>query len=345
MKDQMAEYFSTRKFNAHGRFMSLLSLKGADRAVVILPEASNAGWKDIALINYSPPRTLKAPHRMVDINHSDAKVVEDSKWQSYTTEVPESKRQEVSTAATIFLEDVSQETSAILALRCLPSPRVQLEWWNPIAGCTPAAQKSKTTWIRAIGLPLHLWSHKIFRQIGDFCGGWKSTEKETGLKNHLKSARIEVKGDGQNIPREVTITKEGLNFFIPIRLERKPSFRRAPVVFPALGDEKINGTNKNFVQRSLEPYEPNLLTMPRRVTEALYSWEEAGALAKDRTRWRIIPASIWWAIWKERNSRCFEGIENSVQDVKLNCILLLCFWCNQLYSNDTASIVDVLDSI
>uniref|UniRef100_A0A0V0H7F3 Putative ovule protein n=1 Tax=Solanum chacoense TaxID=4108 RepID=A0A0V0H7F3_SOLCH len=101
MKDQMAEYFSTRKFNAHGRFMSLLSLKGADRAVVILPEASNAGWKDIALINYSPPRTLKAPHRMVDINHSDAKVVEDSKWQSYTTEVPESKRQEVSTSATI----------------------------------------------------------------------------------------------------------------------------------------------------------------------------------------------------------------------------------------------------
>ncbi|WMV58799.1 hypothetical protein MTR67_052184 [Solanum verrucosum] len=86
-------------------------------------------------------------------------------------------------------------------------------------------------------------------------------------------------------------------------------------------------------------------TMPRRVTEALYSWEEAGALAKDRTRWRIIPASIWWAIWKERNSRCFEGIENSVQDVKLNCILLLCFWCNQLYSNDIASIVDVLDSI
>ncbi|XP_049371024.1 uncharacterized protein LOC125835973 [Solanum verrucosum] len=62
--------------------------------------------------------------------------------------------------------------------------------------------------------------------------------------------------------------------------------------------------------------------MPRRVTEALYSWEEAGALAKDRTRWRIIPASIWWAIWKERNSRCFEGIENSVQDsTKCKCKL------------------------
>ncbi|WMV36295.1 hypothetical protein MTR67_029680 [Solanum verrucosum] len=282
MKDQMAEYFSTRKFNPHGRFMSLLSLKGADRAVVILPEASNAGWKDIALINYSPPRTLKAPHRMVDINHSDAKVVEDSKWQSYTTEVPESKRQEVSTTATIEygrgllgrcitgnfgnLGSEMPTLSEIFPNRNMAEQtlqggwtwkksRVQLEWWNPRAGCTPAAQKSKATWIRVIGLPLHLWSHKIFRQIGDFCGGWKSTEKETGLKNHLKSARIEVKGDGQNVPREVTITKEGLNFFIPIRLERKPSFRRALVVFPAPGDKKINGTNKNFVQRSLEPYE------------------------------------------------------------------------------------------
>ncbi|XP_049372997.1 uncharacterized protein LOC125837971 [Solanum verrucosum] len=51
--------------------------------------------------------------------------------------------------------------------------------------------------------------------------------------------------------------------------------------------------------------------MPRRITEALKSWEEAGVLAKNRTRWRIIPASIWWATWKERNSRCFESVENT----------------------------------
>jgi len=48
---------------------------------------------------------------------------------------------------------------------------------------------------------------------------------------------------------------------------------------------------------------------------------------------------------KERNSRCFESIENDVQKVKLNCILLLCFWCNPVYSNDTVSVIDVLDSI
>ena len=40
-----------------------------------------------------------------------------------------------------------------------------------------------------------------------------------------------------------------------------------------------------------------------------------------------------------------ESMENNVQKVKLNCILLLVFWCNQLYSNDTLSIIDVLDAI
>jgi len=86
-------------------------------------------------------------------------------------------------------------------------------------------------------------------------------------------------------------------------------------------------------------------TMPGKITEALSSWEGICSHAKDRSRWRIVPACIWWTIWKERNSRCFESLENDVQKIKLNFILLLCFWCNQIYSNDTVSIIDVLDSL
>ncbi|WMV11931.1 hypothetical protein MTR67_005316 [Solanum verrucosum] len=86
-------------------------------------------------------------------------------------------------------------------------------------------------------------------------------------------------------------------------------------------------------------------TMPAKITEAIQSWEESGKQSKNRDRRKIVPASIWCAIWKERNSRAFDSIENSMQKVKLNCLMLLCFWCNQLYSNDTISIIDVLDSI
>ncbi|WMV09517.1 hypothetical protein MTR67_002902 [Solanum verrucosum] len=85
--------------------------------------------------------------------------------------------------------------------------------------------------------------------------------------------------------------------------------------------------------------------MPSKITETIQSWEEAGMQFKSRERWRIVSTSIWWVIWKERNSRCCDSTENSMEKVKLNCLLLLCFWCNQLYSTDTISLIDVLDSI
>lgn len=49
---------------------------------------------------------------------------------------------------------------------------VNLEW-SPLAGCVPVSQKAKTTWIRAMGLPLH--TNEVFHQIGDLFGGWKAT--------------------------------------------------------------------------------------------------------------------------------------------------------------------------
>ncbi|KAG5605938.1 hypothetical protein H5410_027430 [Solanum commersonii] len=36
--------------------------------------------------------------------------------------------------------------------------------------------------------------------------------------------------------------------------------------------------------------------MPGRIAEALYSWEEAGLQTKNRSNWRIIPATIWWTV-------------------------------------------------
>lgn len=47
--------------------------------------------------------------------------------------------------------------------------------------------------------------------------------------------------------------------------------------------------------------------MPNKITHLLYSWEEAGVGAADKDGWRIVLACIWWTIWKERNSRCFES--------------------------------------
>ena len=49
LKDQVAEFFGTRKHNSHGRYMSILSLQGEGKTVIIVPESDiNAGWKSVA---------------------------------------------------------------------------------------------------------------------------------------------------------------------------------------------------------------------------------------------------------------------------------------------------------
>lgn len=81
--------------------------------------------------------------------------------------------------------------------------KLHLEWWSPTAGC--CTKREGATWIRAVGLPLYLWTKKMFKDIGDQCGGWLETEEETSLRNHLKWARLKIKGDGGDIPNKVKI--------------------------------------------------------------------------------------------------------------------------------------------
>lgn len=61
-----------------------------------------------------------------------------------------------------------------------------------------------------MGLSLHLYSNETFHEIGDLCGGWKTTEKEAEIRNHFKWARIVVRGDGRYFPNEVTISRDEL---------------------------------------------------------------------------------------------------------------------------------------
>lgn len=40
-------------------------------------------------------------------------------------------------------------------------------------------------------------------------------------------------------------------------------------------------------------------TMPRKIIEVLFGWEEAKAATSERERWGIVPVCIWWTIWKQ----------------------------------------------
>ncbi|KAG5569758.1 hypothetical protein H5410_059524 [Solanum commersonii] len=96
---------------------------------------------------------------------------------------------------------------------------VILQWWNPTIGTRCGRSKENSTWVKIVGLPLHFWDQKIFKVIGDFCGGWVETEEETQLRNHLKWARIRINGDGADIPKEVTIDGGGICYTMQIWAE------------------------------------------------------------------------------------------------------------------------------
>ncbi|KAF3673295.1 hypothetical protein FXO37_07072 [Capsicum annuum] len=68
--------------------------------------------------------------------------------------------------------------------------RLTIEWWSPVAGTQLATPKSAYRWIRAFGIPLNAWSEKTMKFIGDSCGGYVDTDKDTKKRNHLYWARI-----------------------------------------------------------------------------------------------------------------------------------------------------------
>ena len=88
-----------------------------------------------------------------------------------------------------------------------------------MVGCLPNNTRTMETWIRIVGIPLHLWSERVFQEIENLCGGWVATEEETKLRNHMNWARILVANDGRNIPKEVSISRNGVIFHFPIWFE------------------------------------------------------------------------------------------------------------------------------
>ncbi|KAG5585984.1 hypothetical protein H5410_046418 [Solanum commersonii] len=59
--------------------------------------------------------------------------------------------------------------------------------------------------------------------------------------------------------------------------------------------------------------------MLKTTLELLSKWEGIGNRGRKEHWWRTIPASIWWTLWKERNSRCFDGHNSYLQKIRTNC--------------------------
>uniref|UniRef100_M1B194 Uncharacterized protein n=1 Tax=Solanum tuberosum TaxID=4113 RepID=M1B194_SOLTU len=88
MNEQFADFFCSRKHNRFGRFISIVTVQGGNKSVIILPEyALNTGWGDIALKISNFIKDTKGPSltdkpRMADPKILYADSVRTSKWQS-----------------------------------------------------------------------------------------------------------------------------------------------------------------------------------------------------------------------------------------------------------------------
>jgi hypothetical protein len=71
--------------------------------------------------------------------------------------------------------------------------------------------------------------------------------------------------------------------------------------------------------------------MPRRVVDLFACWRKASR-SRSATVWKMVPICICWCVWKERNLRCFEDLENSMEDFVASFFHMLYLWTEAFLS-------------
>ncbi|CAN1166048.1 hypothetical protein LINPERHAP2_LOCUS26512 [Linum perenne] len=92
---------------------------------------------------------------------------------------------------------------------------ILLDKWIPEAGCSRVLVGENVEWITIRGIPIHLRSSDLFRQIGSVCGVFLGFEVCTSLS----SVRIKIRRAG-SIPEVVPICFEGVSFMLNVTTDR-----------------------------------------------------------------------------------------------------------------------------
>ncbi|KAK9929417.1 hypothetical protein M0R45_026518 [Rubus argutus] len=120
-----------------------------------------------------------------------------------------------------FVCKTCEEAEMIAKQKKLPvkgqSDVILFEW---VHGLTNNWKKvvSYGGWIAVKGLPLHWWSSKFFKLIGDTCGGFIEVDKRTENFKLLFEARIKVKENGIGfLPESIKLTEGDQSYIIRIQ--------------------------------------------------------------------------------------------------------------------------------
>lgn len=81
--------------------------------------------------------------------------------------------------------------------------------------------------------------------------------------------------------------------------------------------------------------------MPSRVIDLFACWWKARR-PMSAAIWKMVPICIFWCVWKERNLRCFEEMENSLEDIVASFLRMLYLWTVAFLSPLSRSFSDFL---
>ena len=59
--------------------------------------------------------------------------------------------------------------------------------------------------------------------------------------------------------------------------------------------------------------------------------------------WRAVPHCVLWCIWREQNSRCFEGKEQSISELKSLFFHILLEWSSSFNLFPCSNFLEMLD--
>ena len=84
--------------------------------------------------------------------------------------------------------------------------------------------------------------------------------------------------------------------------------------------------------------------MPSNVADLLFGWRNW--LGKHHSKiWNLIPACLFWTIWRERNNCTFESVEHTVLHLYEFFSNMLYDWAMALGYTSSSSVLSFLDSL
>jgi hypothetical protein len=81
--------------------------------------------------------------------------------------------------------------------------------------------------------------------------------------------------------------------------------------------------------------------MPRSVLDLCACWCASGR-TRSAVVWKMVPICIFWSIWRERNNRCFEDLESSLEEILASLLYSLYSWTAAYLSPLSLSYADFL---